>query len=48
MGVTRSHVLDECRSLAATLPEAIVAQLVEVCDEVAVDIDERVAGSEPP
>ncbi|MGX1507455.1 UNVERIFIED_CONTAM: hypothetical protein RKD43_006080 [Streptomyces graminofaciens] len=37
--------LDECRRLAVTLPETL-ARLTEVCDEVAVDIDERVAGPE--
>lgn len=40
------RVLDECRSLAATLPEAMAAKLIEVCDEVAVDLDERGAGPE--
>lgn len=43
---TALRVLDECRALAATLPEAMAAQLTEVCDEVAVDLDERVAGPE--
>ncbi|MFF8841408.1 serine/threonine-protein kinase [Streptomyces sp. NPDC015127] len=38
--------LDECRRLAMTLPETLARQLTEVCDEVAVDIDERVAGPE--
>jgi hypothetical protein len=38
--------LDECRRLAVTLPETLARQLTEVCDEVAVDIDERVAGPE--
>ncbi|WP_256356315.1 hypothetical protein [Streptomyces sp. PKU-EA00015] len=38
--------MDDCRSLAATSTEVMAAQLAEVCDEVAVDIDERVAGPE--
>ncbi|WP_404788442.1 hypothetical protein [Streptomyces pristinaespiralis] len=38
--------LDECRRLAVTLPETLARPLTEVCDEVAVDIDERVAGPE--